>query len=121
MNYSLRPEIIFRSRCPGAAVATSEVINSFLLFKITDFESSHLNIIVSPSKMKLTLMHLRWDIPSRKKKQVLCQAASLHKSFLLMSLPPNDRDRPDHINYTCSYIDRCQYRQQLNSLYSCLH
>jgi hypothetical protein len=34
------------------AAATSEVTNSFPLFKI---ESSHLNLIVSPSKMPLTL------------------------------------------------------------------
>src|ERR1700756_3129481 len=55
-------EIIFRSRCPGAVAATSEVINSSLLFKIGDFESSHVNLIVSTSKIALTLMHLRCDI-----------------------------------------------------------
>src|ERR1700688_2700618 len=32
------------------AAATSEVTNSFLLFKIRAFESRHLNLIVSPSK-----------------------------------------------------------------------
>src|ERR1700739_3009631 len=32
------------------AAATSEVTNSFLVFKIRAFESSHLNLIVSPSK-----------------------------------------------------------------------
>jgi len=37
------------------AAATSEVTNSFLLFKIMAFESSHLNLIVSPSEMTLTL------------------------------------------------------------------
>jgi hypothetical protein len=31
------------------AAATSEVTNSFLVFKIRAFESSHLNLIVSPS------------------------------------------------------------------------
>src|ERR1700752_4286873 len=31
-------EIIFRSRCPGSAAATSEVIDSFLFFKIRAFE-----------------------------------------------------------------------------------
>src|ERR1700756_3952295 len=39
------------------AAATSEVINSFLLFKIRAFESIHLNLIVYPSKM----MCLRCD------------------------------------------------------------
>src|ERR1700758_1991142 len=38
-----------------AAAATNEVTNSFLLFKIRAFESSHLNLIVSPSKLALTL------------------------------------------------------------------
>src|ERR1700756_4109770 len=42
-----------------AAVATAaakrEVTNSLLLFKIRAFESSHLNLIISPSKMALTL------------------------------------------------------------------
>jgi hypothetical protein len=36
------------------AAATSEGTNSFLPFKIQAFESSHLNLIVSPSKMALT-------------------------------------------------------------------
>ena len=48
-------EIIFRSRCPGSEAATGEVINSFLLFKVRAFESSHVNLIVSPSKMALTV------------------------------------------------------------------
>src|SRR5260370_40608822 len=61
-------EIVFRSRCPGAAAATSEVINSLLLFKIGDFESSHVNLIVSPSKIALTLMRLRPDISVTQKK-----------------------------------------------------
>jgi hypothetical protein len=43
------------------AAATREAINSFLLFKIGAFESSHVNLIVSPSKMALMLMLLRCD------------------------------------------------------------
>src|SRR6201996_2195630 len=39
----------------NTAAATSEVTNSFLLLKIGAFESSHLNLIVSPSKIGLTL------------------------------------------------------------------
>src|ERR1700741_3058168 len=54
-------EIIFRSRCPAPEAATSEVLNSFLLLKIWAFESRHVNLIVSPSKMALTLMCLRCD------------------------------------------------------------
>src|ERR1700756_4537735 len=37
------------------AAAASEVTNSFLLFKIRALESSHLNLIVSPSKLTLAL------------------------------------------------------------------
>src|ERR1700757_1405358 len=55
-------EIIFRSRCRGAAAATSEVINSLLLFGIGAFESSHVNLIVSTSKIALTWMRLRCDM-----------------------------------------------------------
>src|ERR1700751_895218 len=45
------------------AATTSEVINSFLLFKIRALESSHVNLIVSPSKMALTLVRLLCDPP----------------------------------------------------------
>jgi hypothetical protein len=54
-------EIIFRSRCIGSEAATGEVINSFLLFKIRILEPSPVNLIVSPSKMSLTMMRLRCD------------------------------------------------------------
>jgi hypothetical protein len=44
----------------NTAAATSEVTNPFLLLKIRAFESRHLNLIVSPSKMAVTLtMNLR--------------------------------------------------------------
>src|SRR5258707_1958582 len=99
-------EIIFRSRCPGSAAATSEVINSFLLFKIRAFESSHANLIVSPSKIALTLMHLRSDISvTQEKSRSYAKPQACTKAFSLMSLQPNDRDC---IKCTCSYIDRCQ-------------
>jgi hypothetical protein len=55
------------------AAAMSEVINSFLLFKIRAFECSHVNLIVSPSKMALTLMRLRCD-PSRKQSKSYANA-----------------------------------------------
>jgi|SRR5579863_6948371 len=48
-------EIIFRSGCPGSKAARGEVMNSLLLFKIRAFKSSHVNLIVSPSKMALTV------------------------------------------------------------------
>jgi hypothetical protein len=99
-------EIVFRSRCPGAAAATSEVINSLLLFKIGDFESSHVNLIVSPSKIALTLMRLRPDISvTQEKSRSYAKPQACTNPFSLMSLQPNDRDR---IKCTCSYIDRCQ-------------
>jgi hypothetical protein len=44
------------------------VINSFPLFKIRAFESGHVNLIVSPSKMTLTLMRLRFDPPRKQSK-----------------------------------------------------
>jgi hypothetical protein len=61
-----------------AAAVISEVINSFLLFKIKAFKSGHVNLIVSPSKMALTLLRLRWNssgnraslMPTRKPAQV---------------------------------------------------
>src|ERR1700751_1904673 len=43
------------------AATRSEVFNSFLLFKIRALESSHVNLIVSPSKMARTAMRLRCD------------------------------------------------------------
>jgi hypothetical protein len=52
------------------AAAISEVLNSFLLFKIRAFESGHVNLIVSPSKMALTLMRLRCD-PSRRQASLM--------------------------------------------------
>jgi hypothetical protein len=55
------------------AAVISEVINSFLLFKIRAFESGHVNLIVSPSKMALTLMRQRCD-PSRKQSKSYANA-----------------------------------------------
>jgi hypothetical protein len=51
------------------AAATNEVINSSPLFKIRAFESGHVNLIVSPSEMALTLMRQRCD-PSVKRRAV---------------------------------------------------
>ena len=104
MNYSRRPKYYSVLDSGERRAATSEVINSLLRFKIGDFESSHVNLSVPPSKMALTLMRQRCDISVTQEKQVLCQAGTFINPFSWMSLQPNDRDR---IKCTCPHIDRC--------------
>jgi hypothetical protein len=88
------------------AAATNEVINFFPLLKIRAFESGHVNLIVSPSKMAPTLMRLRCD-PSRKQASLM-PTRSLQGSLLVDELAAK-RSRPplERINCTCSYIDTC--------------
>src|ERR1700751_1210675 len=90
------------------AAATSEVTNSFLLFKISAFESSHLNLIASPSKMALTLtMDLK-----------LCamSIATYLGGLLSEGAFRQKKSEPCQNNYFCLHLrDSC-----LNRLSSCL-